>query len=237
MDRREHLRTLLLAGLAGTAILPACTPESTGVDPAADPNANDAGYGRTPQEKEHDAKLMAETFFTPEEMASLSVLCAMIIPADERSGSATEAGVPDFIEFIAKDIPDYQLPLRGGLAWLDAESRRQNGAIFAEASEDDRTTLLDEIAYPPEDEAEQHFGHKFFNLMRFLTVTGFYTSKPGVQDDLQYSGNFANVWDGVPEEVLAEHDVDYDPEWVAKCLDPATRNEQAEWDEEGNLLN
>lgn len=237
MDRREHLRTLLLAGLAGTAILPACTPESAPTELSVDPNANDNGYGRTPEEKEHDARIMAETFFTPAEMASLSLLCAMIIPADERSGSATEAGVPAFIEFITKDIPDYQLPLRGGLAWLDAESRRQNGAVFAEAPEDDRIELLDQMAYPPGEESEQHFGHKFFNLMRFLTVTGFYTSKPGVQDDLQYRGNYANVWDGVPEEVLADHDVSYDPEWIAKCLDPATRNEQAEWDEEGNLLN
>lgn len=239
MDRREHLRTLVLAGLAGTAILPGCTSGTSSESKAgADLQAHTEGYGRTPKEQKHDARLQAETFFTPAEVASLTVLCDIILPADERSGSASEAGVPDFIEFMAKDIPELQLPLRGGLAWLDHASRQMGGSVFAEAAENDRLQLLDRIAYPPDDaeETELTVGQKFFNLMRFLTLTGFYTSQPGVQEDLQYVGNYANVWDGVPAEVLAEHDVDYEPDWVAKCLDPATRNEQAQWDESGNLL-
>jgi len=238
MDRREHLRTLLLAGLAGSTILSSCNPDgSTGGDGSvADPNANSEGYGRTPAEKKHDEELMSETFFTESEMATLGVLTAMIIPADERSGSAMEAGVPDFMEFIVKEIPDYQLPLRGGIAWLDTQSRAANGMVFAEATEEQRTQLLDQIAYPPEDSAEETFGHHFFDLMRFLTMTGFYTSQVGIQEDLQYQGNYANVWDGVPDEVLAKYEVAYDPEWTAKCLDVSTRNEVAKWDEDGNLI-
>ena len=66
-------------------------------------------------------------------------------------------------------------------------------------------------------------------------MTGYYTTKMG-WDDLGVTSNFANVWDGVPEEVLANHEVDYDPEWLAKCTDQSKRNDIAEWDEEGNLL-
>ena len=55
--------------------------------------------------------------------------------------------------------------------------------------------------------------------------------------DLGFQGNTANVWDGVPPEVLAEHEVDYEPEWLAKCVNQDKRTEIAEWDSEGNLLN
>jgi hypothetical protein len=79
------------------------------------------------------------------------------------------------------------------------------------------------------------YGIVFFDLMRNLTLTGYYTTKMGL-DDLGYTGNFANVWDGVPAEVLADHDVDYDEEWLAKCVDQNERMTIAEWDEDGNLL-
>ena len=54
--------------------------------------------------------------------------------------------------------------------------------------------------------------------------------------DLGYKGNIPNVWDGVPEDVLKDHDVSYDEEWIAKCVDQSKRNETAVWDEFGNLL-
>ncbi|NNE76845.1 MAG: gluconate 2-dehydrogenase subunit 3 family protein, partial [Pricia sp.] len=76
---------------------------------------------------------------------------------------------------------------------------------------------------------------QFFYLMRGLTMTGYYTSKVGIAD-LGYKGNMPNVWDGVPQDVLDQHGVAYDPEWIAKCVDQSKRNEIAEWDENGNLL-
>lgn len=236
MDRREHLRTLVLAGLAGTALLPACSPQKSNEKQGTGQVQSVEGYGRTPREKEHDDQLLGQTFFTPQEMKTLGVLTAIIIPADERSGSAQEAGVPDFIEFIVKDIPDLQLPMRGGLAWLNTQCRAQFGHVFTELTSDQQQNILDQIAYPPEREDDQNPGHAFFNLARFLTMTGFYTSQIGIQEDLQYTGNYANVWDGVPQEVLANYEVNYDPEWIAKCLDVSTRNEVAIWDENGNLL-
>lgn len=78
-------------------------------------------------------------------------------------------------------------------------------------------------------------GVTFFNKMRDLTLTGYFTSKMGIAD-LGYQGNSPNVWDGVPAEVLKDHDVDYDPEWVAKCLDVSKRMDTAKWDDDGNLL-
>ena len=65
--------------------------------------------------------LEEDTYFTPEEMATITVLGDIIIPNDEVSGSASDAKVPDFIEFIVKDMPQHQVPMRGGLRWLDLQ--------------------------------------------------------------------------------------------------------------------
>jgi hypothetical protein len=71
--------------------------------------------------------------------------------------------------------------------------------------------------------------------MRNLTLTGYYTTEMGIKD-LGYKGNQPNVWDGVPQEVLDEHGLSYDPEWIARCVDQDKRNDTAEWDAEGNLI-
>ena len=71
--------------------------------------------------------------------------------------------------------------------------------------------------------------------MRNLTLTGYYTSKVGIAD-LGYKGNQPNVWDGVPDDVLKQHGVFYEEEWLAKCVDQSKRNDVAQWDELGNLL-
>ncbi len=237
MDRRETLRNLILGGLAGTGILTGCAPESATTETPADGagSAPGEGYGRFPAEKKRDVELMAETFFRPGEMATLAVLTDIILPADERSGSATDAGVPEFIEFMSKDIPELQLPLRGGLAWLDAESRDRYGTTFVEATETERLAIVDDIAYPDPAAEVLDAGTTFFNFMRFLTLTGFYTSREGVKQDLAYAGNVPNQWDGVPDDVLLAHGMDYPEEWKPHFLNIATRHKVAKWDEEGNL--
>jgi hypothetical protein len=70
----------------------------------------------------------------------------LAIPEDEDSVSAS--GVPEFIEFIVKDIPDHQLPMRGGLMWLNRESSKRFGANFTETSKDYQLKIIEEIAYP-----------------------------------------------------------------------------------------
>ena len=96
--------------------------------------------------------------------------------------------------------------------------------------------MLDEIAWPDTAAPEVVQGVTFFNRMRNLVLTGYYTTRMGI-DDLGYKGNIATVWDGVPEDVLAKHGLAYDPAWVAKCIDQEKRAVVAEWDAEGNLIN
>jgi len=232
MDRRDSIKSLLAGSLAGGLLLNGCTPTteeeikiSTGI----------GDYGRTPKEKEHDEKLMSETYFNDHEVTTIAILCDIILPANEKFGSATDAGVPEFIEFIVKDLNYHQLPMRGGLMWLDNRSNHTFGKEFKACSKEQQINLVDEIAYSDKAEPEVTQGVKFFDLMRNLTLTGYYTSEIGMQD-LGYKGNAPNVWDGVPDDVLKKHDVDYDPEWLAKCVDQSKRDIVAEWDENGNLI-
>ncbi len=170
-------------------------------------------------------------------MGTMELLCALILPANDKYGSATDAGVPDFIEFMAKDMPNLQLPIRGGLMWLDNKANTDFGKEFKSLEEKDQEQILDAIAYPDPKLSnwEQPMEVQFFSLMRGLTMTGYYTSKEGIED-LGYKGNTPNVWDGVPQEVLDQHGLSYDEDWLAKCVDQSKRDVQAEWDDQGNLL-
>lgn len=241
MKRRDTLRTLLVGTVAGATLgsTTACkndpaTPGTTAPEPQA---AVKGLYGRLPEEIERDKKIMAEVYLNEHELATIAVLCDIILPATPTAGSATEAEVPEFIEFIVKDIPSHQLPVRGGLMWLDAESNRRFNKEFIACSNSEQIEIIDDIAYPDEEGKRPELGPgiKFFNHMRNLTVMGYYTTRIGF-DDLGYVGNRPNIWDGVPEEILADHDVELDPEWAAKCIDQSTRETIAEWDDEGNLL-
>ena len=163
-------------------------------------------------------------FFNPQEWKTVRILVDMIIPKDDRSGSATDAGVPEFMDYLMNDPTDTDLQrerrqtaMRGGLAWINSVSEKRFGHGFAEATEAERTTILDEIAYSKdeqEDEAEMReprdlrvmvkHGPSFFNSFRDLTASGFWSSKMGV-DDLGYVGNrFVAEWKGPPAEVLAK---------------------------------
>lgn len=232
MDRREHLK-LLFAGSVGAGLLmtTSCSEEDRRI---SEEIIADNSYGRTEKERQRDEKLHSETFFTEEERKTVEVLCDIIIPADDVSGSATEAGVPEFIEFMMKDIPSMQVPTRGGLMWLNNQSKKRYGNIFVNCNSDEQLKLIDQIAYPDNAEPEMGYGVRFFNRMRDLTVTGFFTSRMGI-DDLGYQGNRANLWDGVPEKVLDKHGLNYDKKTLEKCLTPQERGKIAEWDVNGNL--
>jgi len=137
-------------------------------------------------------------FFNAHEWATVALLADLIIPKDEKSGSATDAGVPEFIDFMMIDRPEGQVPMRGGLRWLDAESNARFGKTFRDASATERTALLDDIAYTRDARPEFSHGVAFFSRFRDAVATGFFTSKMGIQD-LQYMGNVPNPgWDGCP---------------------------------------
>lgn len=234
MDRRESLKSLLVGSLAGGLMLNGCTTEVENDIPKITEKSLE-GYGRTPAEKARDERLMSEQFLNKHELETIAVLSDLILPATDTAGSATDAGVPEFVEFIAKDIPDHKIPLRGGIMWLDSYSNKINNKEFIACDGAQQKIVLDAIAFPEKSTPEVEQGVSFFNLMRNLTLTGYYTTKMGI-DDLGYKGNTPNIWDGVPEDVLKEHGMSYDKEWLAKCVDQSKRNELAEWDENGNLI-
>ena len=149
-------------------------------------------------------------FFTASEYATVVVLADLIIPKDERSGSASEAGAPAFVDHIVKMQPERQVAARGGLVWLDTESRRRFDKTFVAASDAERRQILDDIAFPAK--ADKRFSHgvRFFSGMRDLVAAGFWSSKIGVKD-LGYQGNIPNPdWQGAPQAVLDKLGLKYE---------------------------
>jgi gluconate 2-dehydrogenase gamma chain len=205
MDRRKYLKTLAV-GTAGAGILIQCEPK---VEKAAAAPPSSLNYDRTPEELEREKKLQAEKFFDEHEMKTITILSDIIIPKDDISGSATDAGVPAFIEFIVKDMPHYQTPLRGGIKWLDIQCMKRFDMDFASCNAQQQIEIVDEIAFPEKAKPEMLQGVSFFNTMRDLTACGFFTSKIGIED-LGYAGNKPNQWDGVPKEVLEQYGLKYD---------------------------
>lgn len=236
MKRRDSLKTLLIGGIAGATIpLQGCRTDI--VEEAKEAVSLDGAYGRTPAEKAHDEKVKAEIFLNEGELSTIATLCDIILPATSTAGSATDAKVPEFIEFIVKDLPYHQLPMRGGLMWLNGESTKRFNKAFVDCINAEQIKIVDDIAYPDPNNEKPDMapGRAFFNRMRNLTMTGYYTSKMGI-DDLGYVGNRANLWDGVPQEVLDKHGMSYPEEWMPKFVNHDTRDIQAEWDEAGNLI-
>ena len=141
-------------------------------------------------------------FFTAHEFATATLLAEIIIPKDERSAGATEAGVPQFIDFMMLDQPTRQIPMRGGLAWLDQESNSRFNTTFRASTDAQRTAILDDISGLEAPSPDLSHGIAFFRSFRDLVATGFWTSKIGI-DDLQFTGNvFVMDWKGCPEEAL-----------------------------------
>jgi hypothetical protein len=157
-----------------------------------------------PIEIERNKRLNAETFFTPHEMATITILGDIIIPKDDHSGSASDAKVPDFIEFIVKDMPDHQVPMRGGIRWLDMQCLKRYNNSFKDCDSKQQLEMVDEIAYPAKAKPEMAQGVAFFDRMRSLTASGFFTSKIGI-DDLGYVGNRPNKWEGVPADIIKQY--------------------------------
>jgi gluconate 2-dehydrogenase gamma chain len=153
------------------------------------------------------------TFFTAHEYETVRILADQIIPRDERSGSASDAKVPEFIDFMLADpdtAPEGRTAMRDGLAWIDAESRRRFNRSFAECPESEQTVLLDDIAWPARAKPEMQSGVSFFNRFRDLTASGFWSSEMGVRD-LRYRGNaIVPEWKGCPDAALRKLGVRYE---------------------------
>lgn len=214
MDRRKSLKLLATGALATPLAIGACSTDSK----EKKIEAASFSLDRNPDELVMEQKLREQkNFFTTDEMVTLTILVDIIIPKDEISGSASEAGVPAFLEFIVKDMPQHQIPLRGGLRWLELYSIRSYGHPFSSCSQQEQLTLIDQIAYPNRSSKKVQQGVRFFSLLRDLTATGFYTSAIGSKD-IDYQGNQPNRWDGVPPEVLAQYGLSYTEKDMRDCI-------------------
>ena len=215
MDRRKYLKTLGVTAVTAGVLVDACNTEKKEA-PATSENAN--AVDRMAEEKAYEDTIKnSAKFLTPEESATITVLADIIIPKDDVSGSASDAKVADFIEFIVKDDPDYQTPLRGGLRWLDLQCLDRYQKAFKDCSADQQIEMIDQIAYPAKAKPEMAAGVSFFNLMRNLTTTGFYSTEMGWKD-IGYVGNKPNQWNGVPEEVLKQYNLAYSEKELKECV-------------------
>lgn len=235
MDRRKSLKSIVLGTVAGGLAMHGCKTEAGSEELAESPKITYPG--RVPLETELIQELQDKQFLNPHEMETLTVLCDLILPPSDEFKGASDADVVGFIEFMCKDNEVFQPDIRGGIMWLDHKCNTENGVEFKTATEEQQKAILNGIAYydPEVPTNERPFEVNFFSLVRNLTMTGFYTSKIGIEE-IGYKGNMPNVWDGVPDDVLEQHGVSYDEEWLAKCVDQSKRGIIAEWDENGNLL-
>jgi gluconate 2-dehydrogenase gamma chain len=215
MKRRDSIKAILVGTVASSVMIDACKSTDEKIKTSEQPASS--GIDRMKEEAAYEKKLESETFFNKHEMATITTLCDIIIPKDEVSGSASEAKVPEFIEFIVKDMPQHQTPMRGGLKWLDMQCLQRYQTVFTECNAKQQIEMVDEIAYPEKAKPGMKQGVVFFNLMRNLTATGFYTSEMGVKD-IGYIGAVPNQWNGVPDEVLKQYNLAYTEKELKECI-------------------
>ena len=179
ITRRDILRTLAVSAVGGSVLQ---------VIPA-----EAAAFIHQAVRKEKAASPAAKytpKYFSAHQYDMLNWLCDTIIPKDEHSGGAVEAGAPEFIDLLTSENPEFQLQLGGGLTWLDSTCIDRYGKTFLECSPEQRKELLDLIAYRKNAKQDSTLsqGVSFFAFLRNLTCDGFYTSKIGIAD-LGYIGN------------------------------------------------
>ena len=214
MNRRDSIKTLTFASIGAGLLLEGCYGISR---EKIKRSLTRYEYGRTPEEKLYDDKLFAEKFFTDHELFSLDKICNLILPPNE-FGSIRDAEVVQ-------------------LSWIDNESKKRFNNLFVDCDITQQKNIFDEIAYYDPNKSITDYSEpvQWFNLVRNLTMTGYFTSEIGIKD-LGYKGNIPNIWDGVPQDVLDQYGLEYDKDWIEKFVDQSKRNITAEWDDEGNLL-
>ena len=189
ISRRDVLRTLAI-GAAGGSVLQVIPLQA----------AEMAHQAVRKEKAAAPAGKYAPKYFTVKQYETLTSLCDAIIPKDERSGGAVEAGAPEFIDLLTSENPEFQNRLGGGMMWLDSYCLDHYGKPYLETAPEQRKEIIDLIAYRKNAKTtpELHQGVAFFAFLRNMTCDGFYTSKIGIED-LQYIGNVTrSEWPGCP---------------------------------------
>lgn len=194
MNRREMLASITVGAAAFTI-------PREGLEAAA-AHAQDALHAEAEAERQGRQQAYVPKQFTDDEYRLVTLLVDYVIPRDARSGSATQAGVPQFMDFILGEYPGNRTWMKDGIAWVNAECRRRFDKGFISCSDAQRRELLDAIAYPRRARAEDRPGVEFFNRFRNLTSSGFWTSRIGIAD-IGFMGNRpVGEWVGTPPNVL-----------------------------------
>lgn len=179
IGRRDVLKTLAMGAVGGSVlqVIPAEAAEFAHQVVRREKAASATGK-YTPK------------YFSAHQYATLVALCDAIIPKDEHSGGAVEAGAPEFIDLVTSENPDFQLTLGGGLLWLDNFCADRYVKTYLECTAEQQKEVLDLIAYRKNVKQDPTLsqGVAFFAFLRKFTCDGFYTSKIGIAD-LQYIGN------------------------------------------------
>ncbi len=198
MNRRDALQHLL-AVPAGMVIAPEVVERAAAhVEAALAPVTPEASSDQGAQRTAYSPKQ-----FTTDEWRLLRVLVDYVIPRDARSGSATDAGVPEFMDFMLGESAGMRTWMKNGLGWMNAECRARFGKGFVSCTDPQRRVVLDAIAYPKKAAPELKPGVDFFNNLRNLTASGFFSSRVGIKD-LGYIGNVPVAkWQGTPPTVMA----------------------------------
>jgi gluconate 2-dehydrogenase gamma chain len=222
MDRRKSIKAIFVGTVSAGVLVEACNTEIKKAPEQKPGETAEAAPGSTinrmKEEAEYEKDIRSKAaFFTADEMATITILADIIIPKDDVSGSASDAKVPDFIEFIVKDMPDHQTPMRGGLRWLDMQCLKRYEKQFKDCNQQQQMEMVDLVAWPKKAKPEMAQGVAFFNLMRNLTATGFYTAEIGGKD-VGYIGNVPNQWNGVPADVLKQYDLAYTEKELKECV-------------------
>lgn len=203
LNRRDAIKSFGLVGMA--AALDVSLPQLE--------RAFSAMQIAERREPRAQSQPFAPKFFNRHEWQTLRLLVDYIIPRDARSGSATDAKVPEFMDFLLADKDASEankVAIRGGLAWLDEEARRRFDKTFVAAADADRRKILDDIAWPAKAPSGMSHGVAFFTRMRDFTASGFFSSQMGWKD-LQYMGNVSlPAWNGCPQPALDKLGVSYD---------------------------
>src|SRR5215471_21139741 len=189
ISRRDVLKTLA-AGAAGGSVLQVIPLQ-----------AAEVAHQMVRKEKATTAAgNYVPKYFTVKQYETLTSLCDAIIPRDEKSGGAVDAGAPEFIDLLTSENAEFQNRLGGGLMWLDSYCIDHYGKVYMESLPEQRKEVVELIAYRKNAKANPEIqqGVAFFAVLRNMTCDGFYTSKIGI-DDLQYIGNVTrSEWPGCP---------------------------------------
>jgi len=205
MDRRTAVK-LITAAAAAPAVLGACGTGATDSAASRSRSGNPLAAGTPSDPNLLEPVVPWDLTLSEDELATLASLCDTIIPADDRSPAASAVGAHEFIdEWVSAPYDAMRedgVLVRGGLVWLDEESERRFGARFRELSGESRTEICDDICYAPDAAPEFQAAARFFDKVRDLTATAFYTTRVGL-DDLGYVGNVPLAsWDPPPEAAL-----------------------------------